>query len=140
LEIVVADRGAGLKSVTATLATEGNERTLASETYTEPTGAKKIPVSLAKRSGIKEGPAVLKVTARDRSLWNLFRGNETVVEKKLAIDVTPPSLELIADDRDVNFGGVGVIVYKPSADTASSGVKIGNAFFPGFPGQIKDHP
>jgi len=49
-------------------------------------------------------------------------------------------LELIADDRYVNFGGVGVIVYKPSADTATSGVKMGDYFFPGFAGQVKDHP
>jgi murein DD-endopeptidase MepM/ murein hydrolase activator NlpD len=39
----------------------------------------------------------------------------------------------------VNFGGVGVIVYKPSADTAVSGVKMGDYFFPGFPGQIQGH-
>ena len=49
-------------------------------------------------------------------------------------------LELIADDRYVNFGGVGAIVYKASADTATSGVKIGNYFFPGFAGQVKNHP
>ena len=62
------------------------------------------------------------------------------LEKNLTIDITPPTLELIADDRYVNFGGVGAIVYKASADTATSGVKIGDYFFPGFPGQVKDHP
>ena len=61
--------------------------------------------------------------ARDASFWRLFKGNETLIEKNVAIDITPPTLELIADDRYVNFGGVGVIVYKPSADTAKSGVK-----------------
>jgi murein DD-endopeptidase MepM/ murein hydrolase activator NlpD len=140
LEIAVTDRGAGLKSVSATLETGGSERPLASEDFAQALAEKKLVVDVTKLSGVKEGPAVLRVTARDRSLWNLFRGNETVVQKNITIDVTPPSLELIADDRYVNFGGVGVIVYKPSADTASSGVKIGNAFFPGFPGQIKDHP
>ena len=40
----------------------------------------------------------------------------------------------------MNFGGVGAIVYKPSADTATSGVQIGDYFFPGFKGQIRDHP
>ena len=33
-------------------------------------------------------------------------GNQTVVEKNVTIDVTPPTIELIADDRYVNFGGV----------------------------------
>jgi murein DD-endopeptidase MepM/ murein hydrolase activator NlpD len=63
-----------------------------------------------------------------------------VLQKNITIDITPPSLELIADDRYINFGGVGVVVYKASADTATSGVKIGERFYPGVTGQIKDHP
>ncbi len=141
LEIVVTDQGAGLKSVTATLTSGGTEHALVSEEYSPPTAEKRITVALSsKLAGVKEGPAVLRVSARDGSLWNLFRGNEAVIEKKLTIDITPPTLELVADDRYVNFGGVGVIVYKPSADTATSGVRIGDDFFPGYPGQIKDHP
>jgi murein DD-endopeptidase MepM/ murein hydrolase activator NlpD len=141
MEIVIADRGAGLKSVSATLSVGGTEHTLASEQYAQPLTEKKITVALSsKLAGVKEGPAVLRVSARDASLWNFFNGNETVTQKNLAIDITPPTVELIADDRYVNFGGVGVIVYKSSADTATSGVRIGDYFFPGFPGQIKGHP
>jgi murein DD-endopeptidase MepM/ murein hydrolase activator NlpD len=137
LEIQVTDKGTGLKSFTATLSQGGTEHSLAAEQFAQPVSEKKIAVALAKVSGLKEGPAVLRVTARDAAL---FSSNEAVLEKKLTFDITPPTLELIADDRYVNFGGVGVIVYKASADTATSGVKIGNYFFPGFPGQVKDHP
>jgi len=137
LEIQVSDPGSGLKSVVATVSQGGAELSLASEQFAQPVSEKKIAVALAKVPGVKEGPAVLRVVARDASLW---RGNETVLEKKLTIDITPPTLELIADDRYVNFGGVGVVVYKASADTAASGVKIGDHFFPGFTGQVKDHP
>jgi murein DD-endopeptidase MepM/ murein hydrolase activator NlpD len=126
--------------VSATLAVGGTEHKLAAEQYAEPVKDRKITLAAAKLSGVKEGPAVLRVTARDGSLWKFFSGNETVFEKKLTIDVTPPTVELIADDRYVNFGGVGAIVYKPSPDTVTSGVKIGDYFFPGFPGQIKDRP
>ncbi len=139
LEIVVTDQGAGLKSVTATLSSGGSEHPLASEQYSQPVSEKKIAVLPSKLAGVKDGPAVLRVSARDGSLWNSFRGNETVVEKNITIDRSPPTLELIADDRYVNFGGVGVIVYKPSADTMTSGVRIGDYFFPGYQGQIKDH-
>ena len=140
VEIEVSDAGAGLKSVTATLSAGGAEQNLASEQYAQPVPSKKITLALAKLSGIKEGPAVLRVTARDASWWNWLRGNETVVQKNLTVDITPPSIELIADDRYVNFGGVGALVYKPSPDTVKSGVKIGERFFPGFPGLVKDHP
>lgn len=140
IEIVVGDRGAGLKSVTATLSSGGSGLTLAAEQYAQPVGEQKITVAATKLKGLKEGPAVLRVVARDGSWWGWFKGNETVLQKNLVIDVTPPTLDLVADDRYVNFGGVGVIVYKTSADTATSGIRIGDYFFPGYPGQIKDHP
>jgi len=140
LEIQVTDKGTGLKSVTATLSQGGSEHSLASEQFDGAVSEKRIAVALAKVPGVKEGPAVLRVTARDASLWNFFKGNVAVLEKNLTIDITPPTLELLADDRYVNFGGVGAIVYKASADTATSGVKFGDRFFAGFPGQVKDHP
>ena len=140
IEIGVTDRGAGLKSVTATLSAGGTEHPIAAEVFAGAVREKKISVAVAKLAGIKEGPAVLRVRARDGSLWKWFGGNEAVVEKKLTIDITPPTLELIADDRYISFGGAGAIVYKPSADTATSGVKVGNYFFPGHKGQVKGQP
>jgi murein DD-endopeptidase MepM/ murein hydrolase activator NlpD len=141
MEITVADQGAGLKSVIATLSAGGAEHTLVSEQYAEPASEKRFSVALSpKLTGLKEGPAVLRVSAKDASLGNLFRGNETVIQKNLTIDLTPPTLELVADDRYVNFGGVGAIVYKASPDTATSGVRIGDYFFPGFKGQIPSQP
>jgi murein DD-endopeptidase MepM/ murein hydrolase activator NlpD len=140
LELTVSDTGAGLKSLAVTLSLGGAERQLASEQFSPAVAEKKIAVSLGKDlAGVKEGKAVLRVSARDNSLWNFFRGNELVFEKELAVDFTPPAIELIADDRYVNFGGVGVVVYKSSEDTASSGIKIGSYFFPGHKGQIKGH-
>lgn len=140
IEIVVSDRGAGLKSVTATLSAGGTEQALTTEQFAQPVGERKISVEAVKLKGVKDGPAVLRVTARDGSWWGYFKGNETVFQKNLTIDVTPPTLSLVADDRYVNFGGVGMIVYKPSADTATSGIRIGEYYFPGYGGQIKDHP
>jgi murein DD-endopeptidase MepM/ murein hydrolase activator NlpD len=131
LELRVSDTGAGLKSLTVTL----GDTTLAAETFAQPVVEKKISLVLPK--GMKEGPATLKIVARDASL---FRGNEAVVQKNINIDLTPPTVELIADDRYINFGGVGAIVYRSSADTATSGVRIGDYFFPGFQHQIKDQP
>jgi murein DD-endopeptidase MepM/ murein hydrolase activator NlpD len=140
LQIAVTEQGRGLKSLTAVLSSGGTEYPLVSEQYDQDVKDKKYTVGLTKITGLKEGPAVLRVSARDRSWWNFFRGNEAVVQKNLTIDITPPTLELVADDRYINFGGVGVIVYKPSDDTITSGVKIGNYFFPGYKGQVKEHP
>jgi murein DD-endopeptidase MepM/ murein hydrolase activator NlpD len=119
----------------------GADFPLLSEQYDQPVMQKKFTLALtSKLTGLKEGPAVLRVSVRDRSLWSFFRGNESTLGKNVTIDITPPTIELIADDRYVNFGGVGSIVYKPSADTVTTGVKIGGYFFPGYKDQIKEHP
>jgi murein DD-endopeptidase MepM/ murein hydrolase activator NlpD len=136
IELRLADQGTGLKEFSATLSQGGGEIKLAAETFVPPVQAKTLTLALAKVPGVKEGPAVLRVAARDAS----WRHNETVLQKNVTIDVTPPTIELVADDRYVNFGGVGVIVYKAAADTESSGVRIGNHFFPGHGGQVKGHP
>lgn len=140
IEIGVTDRGAGLKAVTATLSAGGTEHPIAAEVFAGALLEKRISIEVAKLSGIKEGPAVLRVSARDGSLWKWFGGNETVLQKEFTIDITPPTLQLIAEDRYINFGGAGTIVYKPSADTATSGVRVGHHFFPGYKGQVKGQP
>ncbi|HZM33739.1 MAG TPA: M23 family metallopeptidase [Burkholderiales bacterium] len=134
IEIGVTDKGTGLRSITATLTAGGTEHPIATEIFADPALEKKITIEVAKLKGIKEGPAVLRVVARDGSL---FTGNETVLQKELTIDVTPPTIQLVAEDRYINFGGAGALVYKPSADTATSGVRVGNHFFPGHKGQVK---
>jgi murein DD-endopeptidase MepM/ murein hydrolase activator NlpD len=138
IEIEITEQGSGLKSVSVTLSAGGTEIPLIAEQYDQPVMQKKLTVVSSKLTGIKEGPAVFRASARDRSLWNFFRGNETVLQKNVTIDITPPTIELIADDPYINFGGCGLIVYKPSADTMTSGVKIGDYFFPGYKGQTQD--
>ena len=140
LEISVSDPGAGLKSVTVTLSSGGTETPLLNERFAQAVGEKKLSVELAKVAGIKEGPVTLRIVARDASLRSFLAGNEASLQKQLTVDLTPPTLELIADDRYINFGGAGAIVYKASPDTATSGVKIGRHFFPGFAGQVDGKP
>ena len=51
LEIQVTDKGAGLKSVTATLSQGGTEHRLAAEQFDSAVGEKRIAVALAKVPG-----------------------------------------------------------------------------------------
>jgi len=136
LEISIADAGSGLKSFSIKL----GETSIAAEQFASPVAEKKVSFALAKLPGVKEGPATLRIVARDASLWGWFKGNQTVVQKQLTVDLTPPTLELVADDRYISFGGAGALVYKTSSDAATSGVRVGKHFFPGFAGQIKDKP
>lgn len=139
LEVEVSERGTGLSRVSMTLSGSAGEQSLVDERYDTPIMQKTFSVPLAKQaSAVKEGPAVLRLTARDRSYWSFFRGNQTVIEKKVVVDLTPPTVELISDDRYINLGGSGLVIYRASPDTESSGINIGNYFFPGYKGQVNN--
>src|SRR3954467_10060125 len=63
-EIAVTDQGGGLTSLAGTLSVGGTEHNLALEQYAEPVKEKKLTLAASKISGLKEGPAVLRITAR----------------------------------------------------------------------------
>jgi hypothetical protein len=78
--------------------------------------------------------------ARDASLWGWFKGNETVLQKQIAIDLTPPTLELIADDRYISFGGAGALVYRPRPMPRPAACGSASISFPAFPARSRTSP
>ncbi len=137
-DIEIKDRGRGLKTVSVVLRTAGKDYIIATEEYDSLILSKKLTVSLSPEElRLKDGPGVLRVSARDRSYWGFFSGNETTQELYVVIDLTPPSLHLVSSDRYINYGGTGLIFYQSSPDAVRSGVKIGSYFFPGYRGKLK---
>ena len=133
----VDDRGKGLAHVSINLVGAGESSPIHFREFESPVESAEIPVQLdPARHKLKDGPAVLTITATDRSYWSFFRGNKTSFEKNVTMDFRPPSVEVIADDRYVTQGGSGLVTYKVSPDTARSGIKIAGYFFPAYKGQL----
>lgn len=135
----VHDRGSGLAYVSISLVTAGESSPIHFREFESSVESADIPVQLdPARHKLKDGPAVLTVTAADRSYWSFFRGNRASFEKNVTMDFRPPSVEVIADDRYVTQGGSGLVTYKASPDTARSGIRIGRYFFPAYRGSLAD--
>ena len=81
----------------------------------------------------RKGQAQLIVTARDYSWRNLFEGNGKRIEKTFTPQFTPPRLEILSLPTTIVQGGTGVVRYRVIPEVATHGVKIGQAFFPGYP-------
>ena len=137
-DIEIKDRGRGLKTVSVVLRVADKDFPIATEEFDSLILSKKLTISLSsKESQLKDGPGILRISARDRSYWGFFSGNETTRELYVVIDLTPPSLHLVSSDRYINFGGTGLIFYQTSPDAVRSGVRIGSYFFPGYRGKLK---
>ncbi len=85
----------------------------------------------------KPGQAQLIITARDYSWRNLFEGNGQRLVHDFTPQFQPPRLELLSLPTTIVQGGSAIVRYRVVPEVSKHGVKIGDAFFPGFPAPDK---
>ncbi|RMH36501.1 MAG: M23 family metallopeptidase [Nitrospirae bacterium] len=143
LVLHIEDKGTGLRHVTVRIEHNRETYTLADETLPShgffsleggtrhsydfevtPYGDQALPH--------KHGEAKLIVVARDYSWHNLFEGNSHRLTQEFTPKFVPPRLELLAPPTTLTQGGSGVVRYRVSSDAVRHGVRIGEAFFPGY--------
>ena len=81
--------------------------------------------------GLREGAATLEIWSRD-DYWRPLRQRDRVVASiPLAVDLTPPRIEVVSSTQYLAPGGVGVVVFRAS-DAARADVSVGSVAFPSF--------
>ncbi|OPY10391.1 MAG: Murein DD-endopeptidase MepM [Syntrophaceae bacterium PtaB.Bin038] len=137
IALTVTDRKSGIRSVSVSIAQEGRETELFTRAYPKGTEEEALSVEVNPRArGLKDGPAAITVTAEDHS-WLRNRG---AVSIETVIDTVPPQIALISTAHNVNTGGTGVAVYRVSEDVTTTGLKMGDRFFRGYPISIQGKP
>ena len=97
-----------------------------------------IPVK-PEELGFTEGKAVIRIIADDHSLRRWMKGNRTLFEKEVLIDMGPPVIEVLHHvNTIINQGGTALVVYRLSEACRSNGVVVGDNFFPGHSGLSKN--
>jgi murein DD-endopeptidase MepM/ murein hydrolase activator NlpD len=107
---------------------------VAQQAFAEPAAAlQHVQVALAgKDLNLREGAATLEVRARD-GFWRPIRiGDRAIASVPVTVDVTPPSLEVLASTHYLHQGGGGLAALRVSG-AARAGVKVGETFFPAYP-------
>jgi murein DD-endopeptidase MepM/ murein hydrolase activator NlpD len=91
----------------------------------KPIGRKAIP-------DLRSGPARITVRAARRVLYGL-REIETVVTRDVQVRLEPPQLGVHSTFHFVNHGGSEFVVYRVTPEDVTSGVRVGNKEYPGYP-------
>lgn len=81
---------------------------------------------------LKPGEAIVRATAGRASAW-LRSPDPIVVETKLPVRLTPPTLGVVSNFHYVNQGGCEAVVYRVGEGSVKDGVRAGRWFFPGWP-------
>jgi len=134
LTATFSDRGTGLRRTEIVITQDGRPRVVSSNDYPEK-GVLNKPVSVNLDSAalkLHDGPATLTLTAVDYSLWK----NRTVVERPATIDFLPPQIFQLNPANHINPGGACVVAYRLSETASSTGVQVGNLFYPAYPAAL----
>ncbi len=143
---VASDQKSGVKRIWIAFLQQKKEvvlldQTLPSKGLLMGGAIRKQPVSLeikAHQLGFKDGEAVLRTAVWDYSYRGWGSGNRSYAEYKLLIDTRPPNIELISRTHNLNQGGAGLAIYRVSEPIATTGLNVGNRFFPGSKGCFAD--
>jgi murein DD-endopeptidase MepM/ murein hydrolase activator NlpD len=92
---------------------------------TRPFGKTSVPA-------LRSGPARIVVSASRRSFLNL-RTVTGSASRDIQVKLEPPRIEVVSTHHYVNLGGSEMVVYRTTPPGVSSGVRVGQIEYPGFP-------
>lgn len=130
----LASTRGGLQSFEVRLVQGSQKVTVTQETFPPPLPNERgVTLTIEGRSlGLREGAATLEVYAKD-GFWRPLRVDDRpILTQPATLDLTPPTLDLLAATQYLAQGGGGVVVYR-ARGAARTGVNVGGIFFPGFP-------
>ncbi len=81
---------------------------------------------------LQSGPAKIVVSATRPSLLNLTKLTSTA-SKEFQVRLDPPRIAVLSTHHYVNHGGAEMVVYKATPPDVTSGVRVGDVEYPGFP-------
>jgi hypothetical protein len=145
LSINVSDRKTGLRRIHVVIRQNRNDQVIHSQGFpyslfgSDRVHYINLDFKIEPRAlGFHDGEATLMVSVRDYSFNNLFKGNQTMVERTVSIDTSAPLVNILTPFHYVNQGGSGLTIYEISEDVARSGVRMGDLFFPGFKSKLSE--
>ena len=92
---------------------------------TRPVGKRALP-------DLQAGATRIVVTAARTTLFGL-RTKEATAAREVTARFTPPRIAAVSTHQYVNLGGSEMVVYSVSPPDATSGVLVGDMFYPGYP-------
>jgi len=138
INIQFTDSHSGLSQITVEIIQDNKGQILADKKIPSK-GTKQETLPLSVSAGdlkLHDGPATLKVTATDHSVFE----NKTILSQDIKIDTIPPQINLLKNMTYINQGGTGFVAYQPSKPLAETGVYINKYLSPAHAAQIDGKP
>ena len=131
LQITLTDQGLGLKSVQVTLIQGDKRSELLVRSYPQGTTSIEESIDLGGAQPA-EGAAQVAVKAVDWGRFRFGQGNSAETSVTFELDSKPPQITVLTPHHNFNQGGSGLVAYSVAEAVDSTGVQVGDLFFPGY--------
>lgn len=143
VEFTFSEEGRGLKMARVLFDQNGRQTVLFLKEYPKGSQVMQETVKLKldpAQFEIEEGPATFRVLAWDYSWRNVGKGSRTELVQDVFIDMRPPVISPVSAQHNIRQGGAGLVVYSVSKPVEKTGVWVGEHFYPGQAGFLRDDP
>ena len=121
----------GIRSAVVQVRKNNQIQTVLEKHFTEKDPIVELKFSL-KNASLREGTFDLEIKATDASWAGFGRGNTRTLTLPMRLDTQPPRVSMKHTPPHVRRGGCGTILYSVNKEVQSSGVRVGEYFFPGY--------
>jgi len=131
LTLDLRDDGTGLKTLLVETVQGGKRQILLQQDFPPQTLQAQLNLPLSDKK-LTEGPLTIEVTSGDRAIYHLGKGNSSKLSFTLTYDSRPPIISILSRTHNFRHGGAGMVRYRLNEEVETSGLMIGEHFYPGF--------
>lgn len=129
--LAVADEGAGIASITVYAVRRESRTPLLEKSYAMPVPQATETFTL-ESTKLSDGSFDIEVTAKDASYYHFLKGNKVDIARTYTLDTRAPVISVSSGTHNIKRGGTALVAYTLNEDAATTGVAVGDLFFPGY--------
>lgn len=131
MEVQAADAKSGIRHLQVLVSAGNQTYTVLDVRYTDKPREVRESFTLESLS-LADGDIRITAGARDKSFAQFGQGNAQSISRQLIMDTVQPTVEAVSQQHTVRTGGPAVVTYTVSETPSTTGVQVGEFFFPGY--------
>lgn len=131
IQVTLSDAKHDIRSITVSVRKREDALVVFERGFTSASPIQKVTFNL-KNTGLRDGPFQLEIKARDTALAGFGSGNVTTKVWDMHLDTRPPSIKVRTTAPALRRGSVTAIAYALSEEVDTTGIRLGEMFFPAF--------
>lgn len=131
ITVTLTDADSNIKSVTVRVRKNSGALTLLERNFTNPSPRQSITFNL-KETGLRDGKFELEISAADTAFSGFGMGNRSTRVWDMRLDTQPPRINVRSTSPSIRRGSSTAFAYSVSEEVSTTGVEVGDLFFPGY--------